>query len=466
MYPEPANTAIKQKTVRFLTDAVFYLAILLFIIGFNFSDSMSGNWYQQFMPNIGPSPITDIYFVDSLTGYAVTNYQASNDTDYILKTTNSGDSWNIIRTDAQEFAGFNRVYFIDGNTGFTAGVSHMPVYSAISKTTDGGNTWSNVNSPTDPFTARDISILSPDTIWVVSDNSLTGGVFRTSNGGASWQQQLNLGSQNPDRIYMINGNSGFISKTNSYTRMTTNSGQNWTILFTGSGQGFYDIDFVDNLTGWGTFSNTRKTINGGLNWAVQTMPSGGNITSSTIEKLTGLNKDTVYGAGAFLLTTLGFRGMINRTTDGGENWHFQVPDSVAIQIGQYKYIDFVNKLNGWAYRTSPTGIHTTTGGDPVWITPVTQISSEVPKEYKLNQNYPNPFNPVTNIGFRISVFGLVKLMIFDVTGKETAVIVNEELRPGEYKTEWNASGFSSGVYFYSLMIDGKLIDTKRMILIK
>jgi hypothetical protein len=61
---------------------------------------------------------------------------------------------------------------------------------------------------------------------------------------------------------------------------------------------------------------------------------------------------------------------------------------------------------------------------------------------------------------------LVTLKIFDVTGKEVTTVINEELRPGEYKTEWNATGFSSGIYFYSLIIDNKLTDTKKMILLK
>lgn len=63
----------KHSALNTLTTVIFYLAILFFMIGFNFSDRMAGNWYQQFMPNIGNRSIQDIFFFDSLTGWNVTN---------------------------------------------------------------------------------------------------------------------------------------------------------------------------------------------------------------------------------------------------------------------------------------------------------------------------------------------------------------------------------------------------------
>jgi len=79
-----------------LSSAIFYLAILIFIIGFNFSDTpLSGGWTQQFMPDLGGATITDITFLDSLSGFAVTSLRSSNDSAFILKTTNGGDNWNV-----------------------------------------------------------------------------------------------------------------------------------------------------------------------------------------------------------------------------------------------------------------------------------------------------------------------------------------------------------------------------------
>ena len=79
--------------------------------------------------------------------------------------------------------------------------------------------------------------------------------------------------------------------------------------------------------------------------------------------------------------------------------------------------------------------------------------------------YPNPFNPATNIKFSIPKSSFVKLVIYDLLGSEVALLVNEGLNAGSYKTDWNASGFTSGIYFYKLEA-GDFIDTKKMILVK
>lgn len=89
--------------------------------------------------------------------------------------------------------------------------------------------------------------------------------------------------------------------------------------------------------------------------------------------------------------------------------------------------------------------------------------------YHLYQNYPNPFNSSTKIKFSIpagvETFNGMSLRIYDVLGKEVATIVNEEKQPGVYEIDWNAAGYSSGVYFYRLQVGNNQI-TKSMILIK
>ena len=93
------------------------------------------------------------------------------------------------------------------------------------------------------------------------------------------------------------------------------------------------------------------------------------------------------------------------------------------------------------------------------------INTEIPKEFALQQNYPNPFNPSTSIKFDIPVLSNAKLAIYDITGRELAVLVNQELQPGSYEYKWNASQFASGIYFYRIKA-GSFIHTKRMVLIK
>lgn len=100
---------------------------------------------------------------------------------------------------------------------------------------------------------------------------------------------------------------------------------------------------------------------------------------------------------------------------------------------------------------------------------ITKDPAEIPVEFKLYQNYPNPFNPTTKIKFDIPLSqekgGYVKLIVYDILGKEVATLLNEELKPGAYEAEWNAATFPSGVYYYRITA-GNFVDTKKLVLIK
>ena len=86
-------------------------------------------------------------------------------------------------------------------------------------------------------------------------------------------------------------------------------------------------------------------------------------------------------------------------------------------------------------------------------------------DFKLDQNYPNPFNPSTSIKFDIPVSGFVSIKVFDVSGKEVYSIVNEVRSAGRHEVTFNASGLSSGVYYYRIA-SGNFNDIKKMILVK
>ena len=96
---------------------------------------------------------------------------------------------------------------------------------------------------------------------------------------------------------------------------------------------------------------------------------------------------------------------------------------------------------------------------------VDQINSLIPEKYELAQNYPNPFNPVTTIQYSLPQRSNVTLKIYDVLGKEIAVLVNEEKDRGVYNVSFDASHLSSGVYFYRLQA-GSFGSTKKMILLR
>ena len=130
----------------------------------------------------------------------------------------------------------------------------------------------------------------------------------------------------------------------------------------------------------------------------------------------------------------------------------------------------------WGYYTDNSTGCTMTGGTAQSNRPnvcftvtdvlgVTPVGNSIPKVYSLSQNYPNPFNPVTKINFALPKQGFVTLKIYDVLGREIRSLVNEVKSAGNYSVDFNASEYSSGVYFYRLESEG-FSDIKRMVLIK
>jgi hypothetical protein len=103
------------------------------------------------------------------------------------------------------------------------------------------------------------------------------------------------------------------------------------------------------------------------------------------------------------------------------------------------------------------------GGDN--IAPVDLKDYMPGKTFSLKQNYPNPFNPSTTIEYSVPAAGLVSLKIYDIQGREVATLVDKEQNAGYYITSWNASNFSSGVYFYKLTA-GSFTQTKKLLLTK
>ena len=125
---------------------------------------------------------------------------------------------------------------------------------------------------------------------------------------------------------------------------------------------------------------------------------------------------------------------------------FGVDQNNELYVCQYSSSGKIYRFN----NNAPTGIE---GGS---------IEAE---GYRLDQNYPNPFNPATSINFTIPKSNFVTLKIYDVLGKEVRTLVNENKIPGDYKINWDASDFPSGVYFYKLTVGEQSIE-KKMVLVK
>jgi tetratricopeptide (TPR) repeat protein len=91
--------------------------------------------------------------------------------------------------------------------------------------------------------------------------------------------------------------------------------------------------------------------------------------------------------------------------------------------------------------------------------------SSLPKEYSLSNNYPNPFNPATSISYELPKDSYVKVVIYDILGKEIQTLVAEQQNSGKYTVNFNASNLPSGMYFYTISA-GSYTATKKMLLLK
>lgn len=94
-----------------------------------------------------------------------------------------------------------------------------------------------------------------------------------------------------------------------------------------------------------------------------------------------------------------------------------------------------------------------------------QAKDIIPTKYAIDQNYPNPFNPRTTIRYQLPSASQVELTVFNLLGQKVTTLVSEKQKAGNYKVQWNASSFPSGVYFYRIQA-GDFVQTKRMLLIK
>ena len=113
-------------------------------------------------------------------------------------------------------------------------------------------------------------------------------------------------------------------------------------------------------------------------------------------------------------------------------------------------------------RTDYASLVLSAGDIPVGVEKTNDV---IPSQYVLEQNYPNPFNPTTKITYSIPHAGDVKLTVFDLLGRQVAVLVNKDQNAGNYSIDFTASNYASGLYFYQL-VSGNKVMTKKMMLLK
>jgi len=209
-----------------------------------------------------------------------------------------------------------------------------------------------------------------------------------------------------------------------------------------------------NINGGATINAicTRNTIRWNL-WGVTVQngakPNFGDLTSADTTDI-GLNK--IYYNGRNDSTFDFYFNVTTTDTMKAENnyWGTTIADSISRHIWDRNDFSNLGIIDFSPFRL---------------VTGESNIVSQIPSGYRLYDAYPNPFNPTTNIKYQISGNSYVVLKIYDITGKEAAELVNMKQSPGVYEVQWNASEYSSGVYFCRLDAGGTT-DTKKLVLIK
>jgi len=446
------------------------------------------NWIEKEVNNTEP-----LYTIKSIDNIHVWSAGRSGVIQY---TSTGGNNWqNInrgIKTDLTE------VIFENDNIGFVVGKQGY-----ISRTQDGGLNWITINSGTNKNLSS-ISLLNSGGAIITGD---TGLIIKTTNYGENWQSITSNVNFNLNRIFFTNSTTGWIVGDGAYILKTTNSGNNFSLINSGINGGFKSIYFVNVNTGYIIQTDKiYKSTNSGLNWVVKLDMNSASYYDFKSIVFADTNTGLAVGSSVLKFPPFTRYGFILKTVNGGEDWSISL--STALQSYFYEDIVYssnsiyyvtglggimlktINSGNNWTIDPIGTGsnmfsIHfsslntgwvigsngsilkTNTGGISIGLE--TQ-GSIIPNKFNLSQNYPNPFNPQTKIKFAVpsNVKGQtsnVKLVIYDLLGREVTTLVNEELKPGIYEADWDGSNYSSGVYFYKIISKG-FVETKKMVLMK
>jgi photosystem II stability/assembly factor-like uncharacterized protein len=375
----------------------------------------------------------------------------------ILKSTDGGLNWNLIPINThQNLIG---VEFINPDTGWVIVGSSSD--SSIYRTVDGGNSWEFQSlwsvAPSENLTL-DIDFIKDsesDSVWGYITGGL-GDVWRTTDYGDTWEKiRGNCGNGNFWSCCFTDQETGWFvgtaSATNPCTILNMSDGGNiWIEQTNPADQPLREVCFADPLRGLavGLVGTILYTSDGGQNW--ETRPNNGYRWQSAF--LTQSGKAWAVGD----------KGNINYSADWGYSWEAQESNADAELWEVY----FVNDDEGWIVGggIGKPGIilHTTNGG-------VVQIDSEnnsnLPGFFSLEQNYPNPFNPTTTIKFQISAAKYTTLKVYTVTGYEVSSLISKRLNPGTYTYTFDGSNLASGIYYYQLDA-GQYREVKKMILLK
>jgi photosystem II stability/assembly factor-like uncharacterized protein len=309
------------------------------------------------------------------------------------------------------------------------------------------------------------------------------GIYKTTNFGINW-----IHSSFPDCVWSINsiGDILFACCNDFYfggVFKSTDRGENWISTS------------LQNIDVWSIEASNNK-IFAGTGW------DGLFISSDYGDSWVNCSSFNYNGTICAIAITnskifVGASKKIYLSTNGGDNWSLILTasklitslisydniimagtDSTGIYVSENNGANWVQKNEGLidlritSLIIKDGYIFAGTKSKSVWkralsdIIGITKISNSLPERFLLYQNFPNPFNPASTIKFDIKSKELIKLLVYDILGREVSTLVNEQLNPGTYSVSFDGSNLSSGVYYYRLTTDGMMVDTKKMILIK
>jgi photosystem II stability/assembly factor-like uncharacterized protein len=438
----------------------------------------------------------------------------------LYKTTNGGTTWSVALSTGGTGGFFNGVVFSRSNPNFGIAQSDPPTPGSVyylAKTTNGGATWTVTNPPLTGTASAQNSVFCVDqNFYGFGINTSPYRVYFTTNGGTDWNLKTLTGAGGSSGFVSsisfnsnkLNGIAGTYGTTTTVSR-TTDGGMNWfsqTIPCTIDG--YCNVKWVPGTnTVYLIVSNDAstqsfKSVDNGANWDTYTFPStayhswhmdlalaGSNanaVTSSNTGNIAKINESPMpVKLESFTSNVSGRNVTLNWATSFEENnYGFDVERTLSGQntsnwtkIGfikgngntnsksNYTYSD--SKLNSGKYQYRIRQIDY--NGNYEYFSLNSTIEVTLPVKLNLSQNYPNPFNPVTKIDYQIAENSNVKIVLFDMSGKEVKTIVNTIQSAGYYTIQLNAGDLSSGIYFYRMIAGSNgnnVTFTKKLSVIK
>ncbi|MBS1514098.1 MAG: T9SS type A sorting domain-containing protein [Bacteroidetes bacterium] len=412
---------------------------IIFFILLSYSQSFS-QWIQH--PLGTTAAIERVKFLNKNTGWCC------GAGGLLRKTTDGGANWISVSNPAGGKY-LADLHIVDTNIVYVAGY-----FETILKTTNGGVNWIEIRNG--PFGIGNVFLscyfINENTGWIGGRNEFPQKIFKTTNGGITFDStSINQASDITD-IYFKNENEGLASGFIKDLYKTTNGGTSWfdsQINLPTNWPSFLRMSFVNDLTGYVPAGDGRvfKTTNFGTSWdTVSRIQGTGNNFMMCIE-FVNLNTGWIGGES----------GLLFKTSNAGLNWLRE-----AIGFGSYIDINFESDSIGFVCGTPGKIFKTTTAGQSVvFVSNETQLT----KNFELSQNYPNPFNNETVIQFSLKEKGNYKLEVFNILGKKVETLFNKQMEGGNYKVNFTADKLPSGTYIYRLSSEKNSI-TKKFLLIK